>query len=225
MIRQGDGEFAKPHEEINERVVGMSSSPYYSKKRREVDMDQQNKKRKWAVITGLTVLLAVTGVAYAGSLEPSAAPGPTMRTLDQIPPTWDQILPSSTRFQLVMGGAAVLDKETGLVWEQSPSTNLNVWGTVHCNLLTVDNRKGWRFPTIQELASLVDASVSSPGPALPNGHPFSNVQSYYWSATPDMFGSSTVWAVNFSTGGVISIDKSSSAYFWCVRGGQGVDLP
>ena len=33
---------------------------------------------------------------------------------------WSQILPAATRFQLVMGGAAVLDRETGLVWEQSP---------------------------------------------------------------------------------------------------------
>lgn len=42
-------------------------------------------------------------------------------TLDQIQPAWSQILPAGQRYQLVMGGAAVLDRETGLVWKQSSS--------------------------------------------------------------------------------------------------------
>ena len=87
-------------------------------------------------------------------------------TLDQIPPAWSQILPAADRFRLVMGGAAVLDRETGLVWEQSPDTNLQTWlsAQFHCNALATGGRLGWRLPTLQELASLVD-------PNNPGGNP------------------------------------------------------
>jgi len=84
------------------------------------------------------------------------------------------------------------------------------------------NRKGWRLPTIQELASLVDSTRSNP--ALPAGHPFSNVQSfYYWSATTNAADASGAWGVFFGDGSVLPLTKSSTIRAWCVRGGQGVD--
>ena len=151
-----------------------------------------------------------------------------------LPPTWDKILPAdnpggpcpsnSSRFTCVMGGAAVRDNETGLVWEQSPSTAAFNWASaqIHCNALTVSNRIGWRLPTLQELASLVDRSQSFP--ALPAGHPFSNVQpTFYWSATTLATNSSEAWDVTFDRGGVSDGDKGNGVFFWCVRGGQGVD--
>jgi len=109
-------------------------------------------------------------------------------TVNNIPPAWSQTLPAAQRFVLVLGGNAVLDKETGLVWEKSPSTSTTDWATAFraCNGESLGNRKGWRLPTLQELASLVDPTQS--GPALPAGHPFTNVSltpSGYWSATTD----------------------------------------
>src|SRR2546425_6865333 len=52
-----------------------------------------------------------------------------------LPPTWDKVLPAdntvdpcnSSRFKCVMGGAAVRDNETGLVWEKEPSPTLQLW--------------------------------------------------------------------------------------------------
>ena len=70
------------------------------------------------IIAIIAAALFVPGIMKAGNLEPSAGPGPTMKTLDEIPPTWSQKLPAAQRFVIVLDGAAVLDKETGLVWER-----------------------------------------------------------------------------------------------------------
>ena len=144
-----------------------------------------------------------------------------------MPPAWYQILPSDQRFLLVMGDEAVLDRETGLVWEKSPSTSTESWENAqfYCNNLAVGNRKGFRLPTLQELASLVYVDTPQPIPTLPSGHPFQNVRSSsgYWSATTLAFSTSSAWAVYFSYGDVGNSSKPDGHFVWCVRGGQGVD--
>jgi len=144
-------------------------------------------------------------------------------------PTWHQLLPASERFKLVMNSEAVLDRETGLVWEKNPSaTSLGTtsWASAcnHCYPRQVGGRKGWRLPTIEELASLVDTSNFNP--ALPTGHLFINVQShYYWSSSTDVSDASYAWVVDFANGYVASNGKSVeyNHYVWCVRGGYGHD--
>jgi hypothetical protein len=124
---------------------------------------------------------------------------------------------------------AVFDSETGLVWERSPSRTAFTWANaqIHCNQLNVGNRKGWRLPTIQELASLVDGDpANTSSPRLPPGDPFISVLSsfsFYWSATTFAIDSGSAWGVFFGDGGVGIEDKSNSRFAWCVRGGQGVD--
>jgi hypothetical protein len=129
-----------------------------------------------------------------------------------------------------MGSNAVLDRETGLVWERSPSTSIVNWlnAQIQCNTLNLGNRKGWRLPTVQELASLVDGDpANTSSPRLPPGHPFQNVQSSrYWSATADAEATSYTWGVDFINGYVdhgYYFNKARSNFVWCVRGGQGVD--
>ncbi len=148
------------------------------------------------------------------------------------PPSWYQKLPCDStsncpRFEVLAdwNNEAVLDKETGLVWEQSPSTATSTWkdALIYCNQLRTGGRMGWRLPTIQEVDSLVDTSVAPPGPTLPAGHPFSNVQSsYYWSATALASLTGEAWCVSFNYG-VVTNAGGFSLYVWCVRGGQGVD--
>jgi len=176
-----------------------------------------------AVVVAITVLL-LSVMIEAGNLEPSGAPAPTMKTLDEIPPTWSQILPASERFELVLGGAGVLDKETGLVWEQSPSTATYTWPSAMniCYSLTKGNRKGWHLPTVAQLSSLIDTTLSDP--AIPTGHPFSNVQvNAYWSATTSNIATAA-WTIHFLNGSMAGYDKAGYSFHgWCVRGGQSHD--
>lgn len=51
------------------------------------------KKRIIPLLVAFITVAGFNGVGFAGNLEPQAAPGPTMKTLDDIPPTWSQILP------------------------------------------------------------------------------------------------------------------------------------
>ncbi|HHT9114963.1 MAG: DUF1566 domain-containing protein [Planctomycetes bacterium] len=143
-----------------------------------------------------------------------------------VQPAWSQKLPVSKRFQLVLDGAAVLDKETGLVWEKSPDTTTRSWFSAisYAYTKTVGGRKGWRLPTVEELASLVDPTQINP--LLPSGHPFKDVQSPgYWSSTASVSLTSNAWVVYFSSGDVYDGSKNSSNCVWCVRGGHGHDAP
>lgn len=151
-------------------------------------------------------------------------------------PSWDQTLSASTRFIVLsnFGNAAVLDRETGLVWEQSPAAQLTVWQDAvdHCITLDAGGRRGWRLPTIQELASV----LASSGDPLPAGHPFNILAAYYWSATTAINDADSAWISNLSSDPFITdkLLKTAKEFAflngipilpWCVRGGQGVNTP
>ena len=138
--------------------------------------------------------------------------------------SWDTKLSGSTRFKLVLDAQAVLDRETGLVWEKNPDATTRIWANAcsHCYKREVANRKGWRLPTIEELASLVDND--NVDPALPPGHLFPDAKSsYYWSSSTDAGNTSYAWGVNFYSGNVYSHGEGINYYAWCVRGGYGHD--
>ncbi len=118
------------------------------------------------------LVLLTTGHAQAQT----TANGPYYAT-----PSWDQTLPAATRFIILsnFNSAAVLDRNTGLVWEKSPDATTTTWDSARffCLNRTTGGQKGWRLPSVHELASLIDPSVAPPGPTLPPGHPFTNVLS------------------------------------------------
>jgi hypothetical protein len=79
---------------------------------------------------------------------------------DAKPPSWDTVKPTaSARFKVLsaFNNEAVLDKETGLVWETQPSATTRTWTTAMqvCMGKTVGGRMGWRSPSVEELTSLV----------------------------------------------------------------------
>jgi hypothetical protein len=173
---------------------------------------------------GLTYTIGLIALATAGLTSGPAgavnANGPYYAT-----PSWDQKLPASTRFVVLTNwnSEAVLDRETGLVWEQSPSSNTTDWSSARfsCTNKESGGRRGWRLPAMDELASLIDPTVPSPAFALPPGHPFANVQSGdYWSATTSATSDAAAWFVSFDVNLVGQNTKSTSVvHFWCVRGG------
>jgi hypothetical protein len=121
----------------------------------------------------------------------------------------------------------VLDKETHLVWERSPAVITSDWSTAvtNCYQREVAGRKGWRLPTVEELASLID--TISANPALPIGHPFSVVTpGFYWSTTTCIAAGCTdhAWRVGIHDGAVGPEVKTDIDFrAWCVRGGHGYD--
>jgi len=160
-------------------------------------------------------------------------------------PSWDQTLPAATRFVVLSNfdSAAVLDRETGLVWERSPSTDdfpagpaVGVFGGLtaqeHCMGLELGHRMGWRVPAAAELASLIDKSQAPIG--LPAGHPFMNVQGLDAGGFPLLYWTSTQYrntvAEAFRTvifgapfTGIGTASAAHPSNVWCVRGGAGTD--
>ena len=180
-------------------------------------MKMKGKKLLW-LLSVLVVPITYGGFAITGSLEPTGAPGSTMKTLNEIPPTWSQKL-TTTRFELVLDGAGALDKETGLVWEREPDLTTRTWADaiIYAYQKEVGGRKGWRLPTVEELASLVDTTQSNP--ALPSDYPFFGVQSYYWSSTTTV-STSYAWFVDFYNGGVYTFFRDIINYVRAVRAGS-----
>jgi hypothetical protein len=141
----------------------------------------------------------------------------------------------------------VTDNLTGLIWlKNANASGTATWtnGLTYANALedgiaglTDGSTAGdWRLPNIKELLSLIDYGESDP--ALPSGHPFTNVQSPiyyveytstgwegdfgtpYWTGNTVTATTGDAWAVNMYYGQSIMDDKTEASYVWPVRGGQ-----
>ena len=131
------------------------------------------------------------------------------------------------------GNAAVKDKNTGLVWEQSPNEDgvlrTGTEAIDYCYNKSVGGSFGWWLPTVVELSSLRDPTTPAPFvPAIFSGvHPY-----YYWSSSyieqyvktngfRGMLGVSfyVTWSSAWYPLGRIDYhDIGNPFYVWCVRG-------
>lgn len=146
--------------------------------------------------------------------------------------SWDRVIPDGAkRFKVLahMNGEAVLDKETGLVWQRSPSpTSTFDWGNsaALCIGTVIGGRRGWRLPSAWELMTLKDPAAANP--ALPPNHPFEDVvtDTIYWTATASASNPESALALGFSNGGqgIITTSRTNSGLRWCVRA-PGGDYP
>jgi hypothetical protein len=180
----------------------------------------------------LLALGMLTLSAHAAEAQTTAV-GPYYAT-----PSWDQQLqcdaPNTCPRFIVLsnwrdaefpsGGAAVLDRETGLVWERSPDISVQARSTasLRCASSYLGGRWGWRLPGLQELLSLFIRDAVTGDLLLPPGHPFQDADPLtYWAST--ISEQTSFWGV----GGSGTIRAGAASGFelrrWCVRGGQGVD--
>jgi hypothetical protein len=174
-------------------------------------------------MSSMKTLSTTLGIGLALALgaanAQTTASGPYYAT-----PSWDQTMPSSTRFVVLsnFNGEAVLDRETGLVWERTPATFTTTFGNAvfGCVTKAVAGRYGWRLPTYPELLSLIEASHFGDYP-IPAGHPFvigSTVS--FWSSTVSPFSATNHFSISANTGSQsfgASADTASNSP-WCVRG-------
>ncbi len=165
-----------------------------------------------------------------------------------VPPTWSEVIPGDERFVPTTfvdpakdKPSAFCDRETGLVWESVPSTDTFVWGELegnsnakrHCierieRIVGTNGQKGWRLPSIPELASLVDTTSTNctiDSKCIPDGSPFEIVQSAgYWSASEVAGVPSNAWNVPFGFGSVFTSLKGLPLRAWCVRGATDAEV-
>ena len=125
----------------------------------------------------------------------------------------------------------VTDNLTGLVWlKEANCFGLRAWTAAlndantlasgNCGLSDGSTAGQWRLPNIKELRSLVDHSKYNP--PLPDGFPFTNVLSIYWSSTT--FAGITAWSIFMGDGNYEAGSKSNTIYVWPVRSGTFYDL-
>ena len=137
----------------------------------------------------------------------------------------DVQMPAS-RFQILEGfkGEAVLDTETQLIWERSPSSAETAWAnaSLRCALTSTGGRLGWRLPSFFELMTLVEPSplATANKPSLPAGHPFRGVRpGLYWTTNSQDSEPTNAYAIDFLRGDLTSQQKNLAHAWWCVRGG------
>jgi hypothetical protein len=214
-----------------------------------------NERIKWAMVLAtitvfMTTAAVLPGLVRAGDLEPSAPPGSTMHTLDEIYQKLEQLVPGGLASLAKTGQTTSYaagddgDLQKGVDWPDPRFTD-HEDGTVTDNLTglmwtknaSIYERRSWS-EAISECASCAEGGYSDwrlphvrelhslidysqCDSVLPLGHPFSNVQlSYYWSSTTYANFTSHAWYVHVSYGHVSNDGKIHDHYVWCVRGGQ-----
>jgi hypothetical protein len=171
--------------------------------------------RVWIIMLVGTIAGLVLMSDNAGAAPPNK--GGTSATSAQ---NWDENLPSSSRFTVLasFNNQAVRDNNTGLVWEQAPVSTLMLWrdATSYCVNKNAGGARGWRLPSVVELASLISPTLSSP--YVPSNI-FTGIQaSLYWSATQTALPASGAWRVDFGSGNVDIMDITQVHLVWCTRG-------
>jgi len=137
--------------------------------------------------------------------------------------------PSSDRF-IDHNNGTITDSKTGLMWAKNANIagRTMVWTEAYkyCSQLDHAGYNDWRLPSLKELRSLLDRRNTDP--ALPSPHPFTGVQTGYWSSSTHRLDSAwhvggsvvNAWGVNMNWGGHGHYGTMTASHVWPVRAGQ-----
>ena len=132
------------------------------------------------------------------------------------------------------GNGTITDNLTGLIWLKNANCfGLRSWAQAladakslassSCGLNDGSVAGDWRLPNRNELTSLLDLGTFEP--ALPSGHPFTNVQiAFYWSSTT--YANRSYALVMTFSDGLVNIGAKTAGgfngecYIIAVRGGS-----
>jgi hypothetical protein len=106
--------------------------------------------------------------------------------------------------------AAFLDKDTGLVWARTVTTDQEMSSAsaaTYCKQLFVGNKGGWRLPQFEEISSLLEFN----GTSIVTNAPFIDYQ-------PDQFYVYPSGFINTVNGSVVVVPFTERDIM-CVRGG------
>jgi hypothetical protein len=117
----------------------------------------------------------------------------------------------------------VFDTHTSLKWSRNanPLSRQMTWQDALSSIRTYNSALAgryddWRMPNIRELDSLVD--LDSHSPALPVGHPFVNVQDFYWSSTTSVYEPRYAWTLYCKDGNIgVGFKPQTDFHLWPVR--------
>lgn len=136
--------------------------------------------------------------------------------------SWGAIV-SGSRFQELtnFNNEAVLDRETGLIWEKNGAVSDNIPNNtfLYCYGKNVAGKMGWRLPKIEEVTSLFNGSTfAALGSINIDPNP-----SYVETGSPDTDTPGLRYYYSRATMSVQTIDpdnmSSNSRVVLCVRGG------
>ena len=179
---------------------------------------------KWIIGIGIFVVMGGIGLFVEQLVRPPVDTSAGKKeVIAEIIRNWQQAHPADRRFMILptYSNEAVLDKETGLVWELAPQAAAVTWNEarVLCTTRGTGGQKGWRLPAPSEMRSLVGPAVDAPGPNLSPGHPFLNVQpTSYWTVVPEANQPSYAKYLDAFLGNVLSLTRIYTFPVWCVRG-------
>lgn len=178
----------------------------------------------------ITAIFMLSGIASAISIELPKTGQTTSYSAGDDGALQKGVSLPSPRFKDNNNGT-VTDNFTGLMW----SKNANMGGAAMTwqqalDFVNVIDGSGiygysdWRLPNRRELRSLIDHSQFRP--ALPVGHPFTNLPGLtdpttgtdFWSSTTDPYTFELAWYVDLYDGDVYVDAKTVSHYLWPVRG-------